>query len=53
MMSRFGMRTMIPATLMVAVCAAVAFCTQTARAQTAGTDNSAIYMYNGADRDHR
>ena len=52
-MSRFGMRTSISATIMVAVCVAVAFCTTTAQAQTAGADNSAIYSYKGADRDQR
>lgn len=52
-MSRFGMRTSISATIMVAVCVAVAFCTTTVRAQTAGADNSAIYSYKGADRDQR
>ena len=53
MMSRFGMRTTIPATVMVAVCVAILFCTTTAQAQTAGGDNSAIYLYKGADRDQR
>jgi iron(III) transport system substrate-binding protein len=53
MMSRFGMRTTIPATVMVAVCVAILFCTTTAQAQTASADNSAIYLYKGADRDQR
>src|SRR4051794_5585603 len=51
-MSRFGIRT-IPATVMVAVCVSAAFCTTAAHAQTAGADNSAIYLYKGADRDQR
>ena len=38
---------------MVAVCVAILFCTPTAQAQTAGADNSAIYLYKGADRDQR
>ena len=51
-MSRLGMHT-IPATVMVAVCVAAAFCTTVAHAQTAGADNSAIYLYKGADREQR
>ena len=51
-MSRFGIRT-IPATVMVAVCVSAAFCTAAVHAQTAGADNSAIYLYKGADRDQR
>ena len=51
-MSRFGIRT-IPATVMVAVCVGAAFCTAAVHAQTAGADNSAIYLYKGADRDQR
>ena len=52
-MSRFDMRTTISATVMAAVCVAILFCTPTAQAQTAGADNSAIYLYKGADRDQR
>ena len=51
-MSRFGIRT-IPATVMVAICVSAAFCTAAVHAQTAGADNSAIYLYKGADRDQR
>ena len=47
-MSRFGVWTKIPATLMLAFCTTLAFCIAGARAQTA--DNSAIYLYKGADR---
>ena len=46
-MLRFGVWMIIPATLIAA------FCTTLAGAQTAGADNSAIYMYKGADRDQR
>src|SRR5215471_19019393 len=37
----------------VALCMSVAFCITRARAQTAGADNSAIYLYQGADRSER
>ena len=48
-----------PATQHTAICAAIVFCiiaavgATRARAQTGGTDNSSIYMYQGADRDER
>src|SRR5258708_22539272 len=59
MISRVGTRTKRPATRMVAVCVTVALCMTVAfgivpaRAQTAGADNSAIYMDQGADRGER
>src|SRR5262249_17604272 len=54
-----GICTKRPAPRMVAFCMAVALCMTVAfgitraRAQTAGADNSAIYLYQGADRGER
>jgi iron(III) transport system substrate-binding protein len=50
-MLRFCVSTKISTTLMVVLCIAVAFCTTNAGAQIA--DNSAIYLYKGADRTDR
>jgi iron(III) transport system substrate-binding protein len=47
MMTRLGVRTKILAAVILATCVTGA------RAQTTGTDNSAIYSYKGADRDQR
>jgi iron(III) transport system substrate-binding protein len=56
---RFGVRTKILAARRVAFCITAAFCitvgfgVTSVRAQTAGPDSSAIYLYNGADRAER
>ena len=58
-MSRVRMCTKGPAPRMVGFCLTVALCMTVAfgitpaRAQTAGADTSAIYMYQGADRGER
>src|SRR5262245_24865137 len=58
-MSRFGICTKRPAprmvalSLAVAVCVTVAFGLTRARAPTAATDTSAIYLYQGAERGER
>jgi iron(III) transport system substrate-binding protein len=59
MMSRVGICTKSPTPRMVASWVTVALCITLAfgitrgRAQTAGADNSAIYLYQGADRGER
>src|SRR5262245_66576093 len=58
-MPRVGICTKLPAPRMVAfgmtvaLCMSVAFGITRARAQTAAADNSAIYLYQGADRGER
>jgi iron(III) transport system substrate-binding protein len=58
-MSRIGVWTKRRTTYHTVVCVTVAFCMTVAvgitrgRAQTAGTGNSAIYLYEGADRGER
>jgi iron(III) transport system substrate-binding protein len=59
MISRVGIRTKIPVPRMVGFCVTVALCMSVAfgitrgHAQTAAADNSAIYLYQGADRGER
>src|SRR6516225_9216011 len=59
MISRVGIRTKIPVPRMVGFCVTVALCMSVAfgitrgHAQTAAAVNSAIYLYQGADRGER